>query len=98
MTEQGRLLPMATRSCGFVSPPTHKDHYRQPSANRTCCRGSGKFGIPSESYLASQIVSKQYQLEKKQEPVSHEKKKNRNQVVPLLHSLYNVGDSYEQQL
>ena len=87
MTERGRFLPMAT----------HKDHYRQPSANRTCCRGSGKFGIPSESYLASQIVSKQYQLEKKQEPASHEKKKNRNQVVRLLHSLYNVGDSLNEQ-
>ena len=93
MTERGRFLPMATRSCGFVSPP---DHYRQPSAKRTCCRGNGKFGIPSSSYLASQIVSKQYQLEKNQEPASHEKKKNRNQVVRLLHSLYKLGDSNEQ--
>ena len=57
-TETGRYLPIAVRSCGLQSPP-HPDHYRQPSSNRTCLRGVGKFGIPSKSWINTVIKARQ---------------------------------------
>ena len=57
MTEQKRKLGIRERSCGVTSPPP--DHYRQESSKRTQCRGVGKFGFPSRSWIETVVKAKQ---------------------------------------
>ena len=57
-TETGRYLPISVRSCGLQSPP-YPDHYFQPSSRRTSCRGVGKFGRPSLSWINAIVKAKQ---------------------------------------
>jgi hypothetical protein len=58
MTEMRIKLGIKIRSCGLQSPPP-PDHHFQPSSKRTACRGVGKFGIPSLSWINSIIKAKQ---------------------------------------
>lgn len=58
MTEMRRKLGIKIRSCGLQSPP-QKDHHFQPSSRRTACRGVGKFGIPSPSWINAIVKAKQ---------------------------------------
>lgn len=49
---------MSVRSLGHQSPPM-RDHFRQPSSNRTQLRGNGKFNTPSQSWINSVVKAKQ---------------------------------------
>ena len=56
--QNARKHNMSVRSLGHQSPPV-KDHYRQPSSKRTCLRGVGKFGLPSQSWINTIVKAKQ---------------------------------------